>query len=706
MALFVVCLVEMLPRMWRGRDPQPESLLLLALSSLWLLGLGLGFVRRAWVRRRPMPPVVFGDQTVTLPLGPESLTVRAVRYDAILTVGQAERPLISAPWAGSAQAGTGSRRLRSWQHFFVEDARAVYSLPQPMFRDADGHERFFTELHRRIAALPQGTRALVDTERRRLPALLAMARKPWATQAVFGVAAVFYLNTWLKGALNAPFGLLRWGAVAPALLGHAGEAYRLCAASFLHGQWPHALVNALALRSLGTLTERLLGWQRMLLVYLVSGAAAMAASAWASEALMSVGASGALFGLLGAFAVLNVRMAAALPLGVRQPWPWWAVLLAINGGLSALVPVLDWVMHVTGFFSGVVLGGLMLGRRRELPAPAGRTLQAACLVVVAVYGAALVQAVARAARTRTGEAQVAHLLSHDARTPAATLNHFALYWAIDPHSSPDHLRAGQACAEQAVRREPKAADYRATLAELERRLGERRAACADWRRALVLAMDAAPAVPGLQPSGTLTSFYAAQLARNYAEALALPVEDVDVPATDAGGAASSVADAAAAPPGPSATEPNTGVQLEAPLRPRAATAPDGADAAHAPADAPWATLAHLDRPVPVRRDGADWVLAEPPGPAGFARRLWLVAGTATGPVALLLLERPASAQRTLRFAPQLRAAMQDCGASWVQLAEVEPLAPAGGSAPTPATAGAPEESWWGFRLPPGRDARD
>ena len=659
MALFVVCLVEMVPRLWRGKDPQPETLLLLALSTLWLAGLGINFVRRAWVRRRPMPPVVFRAHTVDLPLGPESTRVRAVRYDEVLTIGQAERPFVSAPWAGSLQQAGGTRRLRQWQHFFVESQRAIYSLPQPMFRDVDGHERFFYELQRRIAELPQGTRALVETERRRLPALRAMRRKPWATQAIFGVAAVFYLNTWLKGALNTPFGLLRWGAVAPALLGHASEAYRICAASFLHGQWPHALVNALGLRSLGTLTERLLGWQRMVLVFLVSGAAAMAASAWASEALMSVGSSGALFGLLGAFAVLNVRLSAVLPLGVRQPWPWWALLLAINGGLSALVPVLDWVAHVTGFGCGALLTLAMLGRRRELPRPAGRGLQIAALAVVALYAAALVQAVARAARTRTSEAQIAHLLSHDARTPASTLNHFALYWAIDPHSSQEHLRAGEICAEQAVRRSPKMADYQATLAELTRRLGDRRSACTAWRRAVTLALAAGPdaATWGVQPSGTLTSFYAAQLARNYTDTWQLPRGAVAASGLPAG--------------------PATPVVLH-----------EGADGT--------LSAALLDRPVAARREGVDWVVDAAAAPTGFAQRLWMVAGGANGPSALLVVDREQGAAWPWRLCPALRGVLQDSGAAWLELVDVEPTQLEGAAA----------AGWRAFRLPAPRGRED
>lgn len=643
--LLVSSIVDVVPKWFGGRPLDQDSLFGLGLCALWGTVLALGYARRWWVRRRPLPPIVFGRAGVQLPRDPEGRGAIFVPYDDILTVGQSERPYISTRWPGSAQGANrpqrrGAKTLHAWHHFFVETPKRTISIPQPMFCAGDGHETFFYQLQRRISQRPQGLATLRATEQLRRPALVALRRRPLATQVLFGVAAVLFLNSWLKGALSTPFGLLRWGAMAPALVGQHGELYRLLAASFLHGHWLHAAMNALALSYLGTLLERLLGWQRMVLLYLCCGAFAMACSAYAADALMSVGASGALFGLLGAFAWLSWRMGPALPLGVRQPWRWWTSLLVINALVPLVWPVVDWVAHLSGFVCGVAMMAALQGRRRALLPPPGRVVWALCGVAVVCQSLALGQAVWRAAKTSAdGETYVAGLLLRDPRTPAATLHNFAWLWAVERGADEAHLAAGRDCAAEAVRRAPRVPAYRATLADLERRLGEVDAATADWAQALGEVLVQMPYVTGSQGTDTVAAPYAFELVHLLHQRLPAPV--------------------AAPMPGPQ------------------------------PAPA---AVALDSRPLQAQRRGRAWVLDWPTEAVARPREAYLLARNGDAAVALVIVELPAQPPTPWEVPEGLRDVLEGCGAESLQLAYVRDGSLDGAK-------GCPDACWRSWRVP-------
>jgi len=110
---------------------------------------------------------------------------------------------------------------------------------------------------------------------------------------------------------------------------------------FLHGGVLHWLVNSWAIFQLGSLYEVLFGSKRFALVYFVSGLAASIASSVHGTA-MSVGASGAVFGIMGAFIFSILRS----PRYRHQPWVrglvgqivFWIIL---NLAIGASVKVID-----------------------------------------------------------------------------------------------------------------------------------------------------------------------------------------------------------------------------------------------------------------------------------------------------------------------------------------------------------------------------
>ena len=94
--------------------------------------------------------------------------------------------------------------------------------------------------------------------------------------------------------------LLKWGAnFRPSTI--YGEWWRLLTNTFLHGGLMHLLSNMFGLLFVGTFVEPILGRTRFLIIYLVTGILASCASIWWYAATVSIGASGAIFGLYGLF---------------------------------------------------------------------------------------------------------------------------------------------------------------------------------------------------------------------------------------------------------------------------------------------------------------------------------------------------------------------------------------------------------------------
>lgn len=164
--------------------------------------------------------------------------------------------------------------------------------------------------------------------------------------------------------------LLRFGAnFRPATL--HGEPWRLLSSVFLHGGLLHLVVNAYALYALGRLTEQLYGSLRLWLIFLLSGIAGSASSAvWGGAARLSVGASGAIFGLLGAaLTILLARRKALRPEARRPLIVNLLVVIGLNLYVGYSLKVVDNLAHLGGLGGGVVVGLLLLLERRLSSGP-------------------------------------------------------------------------------------------------------------------------------------------------------------------------------------------------------------------------------------------------------------------------------------------------------------------------------------------------
>jgi membrane associated rhomboid family serine protease len=135
-----------------------------------------------------------------------------------------------------------------------------------------------------------------------------------------------------------------------------GQWWRLGSAMFLHAGILHLAMNAWGLYLFGNVEEQEVGTLRFVLIYLVSGLVAGAASyAFAETPFgVGVGASGAIYGLLGAFVSYNWRRRhlAFFRARLSSVMPW----IVLNLVLSFSISFIDWRAHVGGLLAGGVAG--------------------------------------------------------------------------------------------------------------------------------------------------------------------------------------------------------------------------------------------------------------------------------------------------------------------------------------------------------------
>ena len=185
-----------------------------------------------------------------------------------------------------------------------------------------------------------------------------LSRAP-ATTALLAIITIVFIFVFLSGAPDRDPVLVQMGSIMPLRwIVARGEYWRWLTGMFLHGSVLHWAANCWALYQLGMLFEIMFGTPRFLLVYFVTGLCASIASSAFTHG-PSVGASGAVLGILGAF-IFSIRRS---PQWKNEPWTkgllaqlvFWAIL---NVGLGFTVSYIDNAAHIGGLLSGLLMGFL------------------------------------------------------------------------------------------------------------------------------------------------------------------------------------------------------------------------------------------------------------------------------------------------------------------------------------------------------------
>lgn len=222
------------------------------------------------------------------------------------------------------------------------------------------------------------------TRLRVVTALRSTSTAPVVTWSIIALCVLVFIIQYLTGGPNA-------GATTRALVYFPPitelEPWRMLTALFLHGSFLHILFNMYSLLIFGPILERSLGRWRFLTLYLLSGLGGSVAVLLMAPTSAVLGASGAIFGLLGAFFVIQRRLGGNnLQL---------IIVIGLNLVIGFVLPNIAWQAHVGGLVVGGLVAFVFLRTRAVAKRNEQRLLLLAVLaglVVLTVVGVLLLHA--------------------------------------------------------------------------------------------------------------------------------------------------------------------------------------------------------------------------------------------------------------------------------------------------------------------------
>jgi rhomboid protease GluP len=189
----------------------------------------------------------------------------------------------------------------------------------------------------------------------------------------------------------------RWGANSGALT-CGGQWWRLLASTFVHAGIIHIAANMWCLFNLGWLAELLFGRWRFTLLYLLCGIGGSLASIGWREGALSVGASGAIFGIAGALLpslAFSHNSNSRLRRALRPQLASIALFVVFNLAFGATIPGIDNAAHIGGLCTGIFLGACFPSGMPQVERFGRRRVILATIALCVLFGFAARYAVQR-----------------------------------------------------------------------------------------------------------------------------------------------------------------------------------------------------------------------------------------------------------------------------------------------------------------------
>lgn len=282
----------------------------------------------------------------------------------------------------------------------LREARRGFKTAAPRLVVENALDRLETDL--RQGAFPtigfDTARSLVvhdlEGERRSNPAFRGVVTSALTVAILlcFGIEVAITRDS-IRGVGAAVSAIYRMGAIHQAAV-LDGEWQRLLAAPFLHFGLLHLAMNGWAQWSLGAPIEFLVGPWRFLALWTGSAIGASLTSLMVNGDSISAGASGAIFGLLGAFTTFVFFRKDILPQPVPRPLRNGVLATLLLNLMISFIPGIDMAAHAGGFLTGAVLalGAVRRdGANYARPAPRGRLRFAVAAMVLLGVGVTSIQ---------------------------------------------------------------------------------------------------------------------------------------------------------------------------------------------------------------------------------------------------------------------------------------------------------------------------
>jgi membrane associated rhomboid family serine protease len=218
-------------------------------------------------------------------------------------------------------------------------------------------------------------------QRTRVRTMRSMTSEPRLTYVLIGICVVAFLGEVFGGGGigSGSNTLTDEGALSRAAI-QDGEYWRLVTAGFLHDGVFHLLLNMLGLYILGTILEPAIGSLRFGVIYFVSLLTGSFGALLQEDVFQTVGASGAVFGLMGATAVVMWNRGLNI---MESGLGFWIILNLVISFLPGLN--ISWGGHIGGLIGGALCAVVLVELRQRTRIP-----EAAAVLVCVALGAAAV----------------------------------------------------------------------------------------------------------------------------------------------------------------------------------------------------------------------------------------------------------------------------------------------------------------------------
>jgi rhomboid protease GluP len=234
----------------------------------------------------------------------------------------------------------------------------------------------------RAAGTSSSRRPVYDRDAIRFARAILTRPAPFTIALLVANIFVFLLTVLSSGGENSPLFnsvLIAYGAKTNALI-NAGQWWRFVTPIFLHGGIIHLLMNMYGLWVLGPYVERLYGSAKFVFFWVLTGIAGVvggyltvrpnmqlnrvSAFLFKNGDPVSVGASGALFGLIGVLFVFGIKFRHELPDGFKRAFGTGMLpTIVLNIFIGFTIPVIDNAAHMGGLVAGAMLA-LVVGYKR------------------------------------------------------------------------------------------------------------------------------------------------------------------------------------------------------------------------------------------------------------------------------------------------------------------------------------------------------
>jgi len=206
---------------------------------------------------------------------------------------------------------------------------------------------------------------------------LTGAHTPYATYVLIAINVIAFIAELGAGGSATSGDLIHDGGLRGAEV-DSGDWYRIVTAGFLHAGPLHLLFNMYVLYVAGTLLEPGIGTPRFLGIYFVSLLGGSFGALLLSPDDLTVGASGAIFGLMAAVVVV------ARGRGMEELASQFGLFIVLNLVLTFAIPNISIGGHIGGLIGGAIAALVFVGVERQAPGRVGTAFEVGALLLLAV----------------------------------------------------------------------------------------------------------------------------------------------------------------------------------------------------------------------------------------------------------------------------------------------------------------------------------